>query len=349
MMRGHAPPVDGMAWSGFDRAVRHVPGGAAAVFRATGVRLDAIDRPGPCGALDAYVRYFEVSAALSGDPNFGLRLGAMTRAERSGIPGYLVLNARRFRDALHDLARTLPTLVGGVYLTFAEEREPPALLWSIVAAVGPSAQFTAHANAFFVRILRAHRGPRWRPVSVLCAMPEPIQAERYRACFGCAVTFDAPINAIELRREDLDAERAGVDIRLHALLSTYAQVLLDRQATSAGDIETAVRIALRDGFASGASDIDAVAQRLTLSRRSLQRALAGHGLAFRDLRDEERFSIAAALLRHGGRSVGEIASRLGYAESAAFSRAFRHRYGISPGAFRKAAAVSIAAGAAPSR
>ena len=98
------PLVDGMAWSGFDRAVRHVPGGAAAVFRAIDVPLAVIDRPGQRTPFRKYVAYFEVAARLTGDPDFGFRFGSLTRAPRSGIPGYLVLNARRFRDAIRDLA-----------------------------------------------------------------------------------------------------------------------------------------------------------------------------------------------------------------------------------------------------
>ncbi|MEH3120132.1 MAG: AraC family transcriptional regulator ligand-binding domain-containing protein [Methylorubrum populi] len=328
--------VDGMAWSGFDRAVRHLPGGAASVFRSLGLSPEAIDRPGPCTSLATYVRYFEVAAQMSGDPCFGLGLGTMTRAERSGIPGYLVLNARRFRDAIRDLARTLPTLVGGIHLTLAEHRDPPALLWSIVTDVGPSAQFTGHGNGFFVRMLQAHRGQRWRPVRVLCAMPEPPRPERYRSGLGCPVGFDSPVNAIELRRDELDAERTGVDIRLHALLSTYAQVLLDRHGPSACALETDVRMALRDGFALGTSDIEAVARRLDRSRRGLQRALAERGLSFRGLRDGERFALAQTLLRESRRPIGEIAARLGYAETAAFSRAFKTRFGTSPYAFRRA-------------
>ena len=49
-----------------------------------------------------------------------------TRAARSGIPGHLILNARRFRDGVQDLARTLPTLAEGLGLQFVEDRDPPA-------------------------------------------------------------------------------------------------------------------------------------------------------------------------------------------------------------------------------
>ncbi|ANY83788.1 hypothetical protein BB934_36790 (plasmid) [Microvirga ossetica] len=333
--------VDGMAWSGFDHAVRHAPGGAAAVFQAIDVPLTVIDRPGQRTAFRKYVAYFEVAAHLTGDPLFGLRLGARTRALRSGIPGYLLMNARYFRDAVRDLAWTLPSLVGGVLVELVEDREPPAFLWSIIADVGPATQFTGHSSAYLVRMLQAHRGPSWRPLRVLHAMPEPKRAERYREILGCPVVFNAPVNAIEFRRDDLRAEKADVDPRLHALLSTYAHYLSERGAATT-NVSDAIRMAIRDGIALGRADLPFVAERLRISRRSLQRALAERGLSFSELRDDERFGLARSLLESGSQPIGEIAASLGYAEVSAFSRAFRHRFGASPRSVRRQASIGPA-------
>jgi AraC-like DNA-binding protein len=335
------PMVDGMAWSGFDRAVRHAPGGAAAVFRAIDVPLAVIDRPGQRTAFRKYVAYFETAARLTGDPLFGLRLGARTRAPRSGIPGYLVMNARTLADAARDLALTLPTLVGGVRLELVDDRKPPALLWSVAEGIGPATQFMGHAAAFFVRMLQAHRGKAWRPLRVLLATPEPERAQRYRHILGCPVVFDGPVNAIEIRRDNLRAEKSDIDPRLRALLLTYARYLLEREATVAS-IDDTIRMAIRDGIALGRADLPFVAERLRMSRRSLQRMFSERGLSFSELRDTERLGLARTLIESGSRPIGEIAASLGYAEASAFSRAFRHRFGVSPRSARKQASPDAA-------
>jgi hypothetical protein len=69
-------------------------------------------------------------------------------AARSGIPGHLILNARRFRDGVLDLARTLPTLAEGLGLELAEDRDPPALLWSIAPNAGDATQFMRFVPAY---------------------------------------------------------------------------------------------------------------------------------------------------------------------------------------------------------
>jgi len=51
-----------------------------------------------------------------------------------------------------------------------------------------------------------------------------------------------------------------------------------------------------------------------------------------------RMQVAASLLTQGGAKMATIASRVGYASEAAFSRAFKRATGVSPGAWRVARA-----------
>ncbi len=50
-----------------------------------------------------------------------------------------------------------------------------------------------------------------------------------------------------------------------------------------------------------------------------------------------RMTQAAAHLRDRGLALGEVAERVGYESEASFSKAFKRRRGLSPGAFRRAA------------
>lgn len=51
-----------------------------------------------------------------------------------------------------------------------------------------------------------------------------------------------------------------------------------------------------------------------------------------------RMHLAARMLRNEGARLAAVADRLGYGSEAAFSTAFRKRYGVSPGAYRRQAA-----------
>jgi AraC-like DNA-binding protein len=329
------PLTDGMAWAGFDRAAAKLPGGADAVFRSIGVPLSIVDRPGMQASFRQYVAYFQVMARRSRDADFGHRFGLRTRAAHSGIPGHLILNARSFRDGIRGLARTLPTLAQGLAIELVEDRDPPAVIWSIAPKMGEATQFLRFVNAYLVRMLQAHRGSAWHPRRILYVGPPPRRPKLYASQLGCPLVFHAPLNAVEIDRRDLSAARSGVDRHLHALLTTYAEYLL-AQEPRAPDIRDAIVAAIRDGVALGRRNLDFVARRLHLSARTLQRKIAESGTSFGALRDETRFELARSMLAHDDLSIGEIAYRLGYSEPAAFTHAFTRRFGKSPRGARAA-------------
>jgi AraC-like DNA-binding protein len=331
------PLTDGMAWSGFDRAASLGGDGGAAVFRAIGVSLSTIDQPGMSASFKQYVAYFEAAARLHNDPDFGHKFGLRTRATQSGIPGHLILNAKLFSDGIRDLSRTLPTLVEGLRPELIEDRHPPAVVWTIAPGVGRSVQFILFCNAYMVRMLQAHRGREWRPLRIFYSVPAPSRSRRYAQQLGCPLIFNAPINVIEIRREDLNAKKTLVDRHVYALLTKYSDFLLEREPP-ATDFSAAVRAAVADGIALGHRGLKFVAQRLGVSPRVLQRRMAARGTSFRALQEKVRFELALTLLGQPELPIGEIASRLGYAEISAFSRAFTRKFGSCPRTARLSAA-----------
>lgn len=86
-------------------------------------------------------------------------------------------------------------------------------------------------------------------------------------------------------------------------------------------------------LADGVLEVDVVAQRLSMSARTLKRRLSAEGTSYSELLDHERRARAEAMLT-GGRAIKEIAVRLGFADAAAFSHAFTRWTGKSPSQWR---------------
>lgn len=84
-------------------------------------------------------------------------------------------------------------------------------------------------------------------------------------------------------------------------------------------------------------DIDAIAETLGMSRRTLQRSLAYEGTSYSQVLTDARIHIAADWLEHTDQPIAEIAFDLGYTDSSNFTRAFRRWLGVSPQAFREEA------------
>jgi AraC-type DNA-binding domain-containing proteins len=85
-------------------------------------------------------------------------------------------------------------------------------------------------------------------------------------------------------------------------------------------------------LAQGRPEIAIVAGRLGLTVRSLQRLLARAGTSFSRMVEDVRMERALALLHGGGHRIQDVAEACGYADLSSFHRAFRRRFGRTPGA-----------------
>lgn len=80
--------------------------------------------------------------------------------------------------------------------------------------------------------------------------------------------------------------------------------------------------------------LDDIAAELDISPRSLHRALVDEGTSFRTLLTNIKMSRAADLLKVSQLSITNLSDKLGYSDSAGFSKAFKIYHGATPKQFR---------------
>jgi AraC-like DNA-binding protein len=84
--------------------------------------------------------------------------------------------------------------------------------------------------------------------------------------------------------------------------------------------------------------VESLARKVGLSRAAFaKRFVLSTGTSPLRYLAELRLERAAELLRSSHASLGELATLVGYASEFALSRAFKRRYGVAPGAFRRRA------------
>ena len=109
----------------------------------------------------------------------------------------------------------------------------------------------------------------------------------------------------------------------------------DLQSVAGRDFPARVCGEIAEMLCDGAPGVAAVARKLAMSGRSLQRRLADHGTSFRELLQRIRFELAEEYLAGSDLRVSEIAGLLGYSEANSFTNAFRAEKGLSPTQWRK--------------
>lgn len=164
------------------------------------------------------------------------------------------------------------------------------------------------------------------------AFPQPVYCEAYSRIFPAPWRFDAQHSAMWFQAEYM---RYPVCRDKNALSAFVANspitVILPRK--DLGHSER-VRVYLRRSIPLW-PDLEATASSLNMSVSSLQRHLVTEGTTFRELRDQLRRDIAIFKLNTSEVTLNKLAADLGFADTAAFQRAFKSWTGHPPGQYRR--------------
>jgi AraC-like DNA-binding protein len=205
-------------------------------------------------------------------------------------------------------------------------------------------QINDTAMGIGVSILRYMCGPAWAPNEVQLTRVKPADAAAFRTALGASVRFASERNAILFPAHWLDHKLQRADPNLRRVLQEKIEEL---ETAHGSEYPGRLRGIIRALLLAGESSSDAVARRMAMSRRTLHRRLAAHGVTYEKLLDETRYDLARQLLAKSRASMVEIAVTLDYANPAAFTRAFRRWSGQSPNGWRQRAGA--ATGRAPVR
>ena len=184
---------------------------------------------------------------------------------------------------------------------------------------------------FFTQLARLATRQRIVPMAALT--PElPSDGVPYDAFFGCPLKQS---DAIQIAFTAQDATRPFLTEN-SAMWEAFEPGLQKRLASLdlQANMTDRVKGVLLEMLPAGVSSIDAVAQRLAVSKRSLQRHLGDESVSFQDVLSQVRQALAQHYLINSTISPGEISWLLGFQESNSFIRAFRNWTGTTPGAYR---------------
>lgn len=101
------------------------------------------------------------------------------------------------------------------------------------------------------------------------------------------------------------------------------------------DFVSLLKLAITPYLSAGKLPIKIAAEILRVNVRTLQRRLETAGVTYKQLIDDMTFELIVRELVSSRETITFIASKYGYSDAAHFTRAFKRRYEITPGAYRK--------------
>jgi AraC-like DNA-binding protein len=248
-----------------------------------------------------------------------------------------VLDAPRLDAAFARSARAMPFLLDGPAVEVRDVGEHAVLQFDSRLHPLRGAHHVDEGLALLiVDLVQSFHGPDWRPAWIELPGRPDSSDTTLDSLFEAPMRFGAALPGVALSRAELVQANPRHRIAREAhILSDLREMTRIRPPQKMAELvkdTLHLQVAVRD-FSE-----DAVAARLGLGRRTLQRQLRLEGVVFRDLLNEFKADRARAMLIETDHSIVEIANALGYEEVNSFRRAFQNWTGLSPSAFRGAKA-----------
>ncbi|MDN7141295.1 AraC family transcriptional regulator [Pseudomonas sp. JQ170] len=265
----------------------------------------------------------------------GLRAGGRQRLSDFGIFGYAMMSSETFGQAVDFGIRHI-RLLGPIFeKSFRLEGSEGVFSGQGFFALGELMPLaTEFWFASIHSLVQCVLEKPFPSVRLLLPYPAPEHWQCYEAVFRCPVVFNSEVMEWRFDASVLQLPCPNANPITSAMTMGFCQQLV-ASLPDESDLIESVRMAClsRSGRFPG---VDAVAEALGMSTRTLHRRLAEQQRTYQSVLDEVRCALAIEFLQQSDMPMDELAAQVGFSEAANFRKAFRKWTGQSPGDYRKA-------------
>ncbi|MEZ5500226.1 MAG: AraC family transcriptional regulator ligand-binding domain-containing protein [Steroidobacteraceae bacterium] len=283
-----------------------------------------------------YLAWFDWLAQELRQPLLGLELSQRVGAEMMGAVGYLFLSAVNLQVALRNLARYTSAIQDASVHDVDIVDDHLQFTYRIAdQQLEPRRQDVEFSIGFVWRLVQLFSSRSCPLARVDFEQEKPaLGVAAYGRIFEAPVLFGQPANRLYIHRNALRTPSRRLDPHLFPILEAHVR----EHAAKYGHADSftwQVRSCLSEDKMQGGARAPDIARQLGLSESTLQRRLRNERTSFKRLQDEAAKDLAGRWIRQPSISIATIARRLGYAESACLTRAFRRWFGMTPRRYRR--------------
>ncbi|ATN32271.1 hypothetical protein ACO34A_00380 [Rhizobium sp. ACO-34A] len=303
---------------------------AGLLLSRQGIAADELNDPYAIVPLHRFVAFLEEASAALGEPSLGAKFGAEIKPADIGPMGMLFSLAPTIRDGFDRISRYVNSLQNATISGLVEEGE--SLVWSYHIAdktIWPRRQDAEYSVVASCELVRSCFNSRWKPAEVHFEHDMPENPDQLAMIIRAPVRFSQSSNRIIMDRSGAERIYRTEDKQLAMMLERH---VADLMAQANGDISLVAQVTTLIDLYIGRRPITVsfLADELGMSPRTLQRRFEKEGLRVKDLTQAYRQQLATTLLSTRTAKMADIAQALGYADGAAFCRAFKNWSGHAP-------------------
>ena len=313
-----------------ESAEKHGVGGAS-LLQPLGLSLAMVSDAEARFPTRTYLELFSAAEKQVSDPAFSVTVATALNAAAFGLVGFVLQSASTLREAIDRLGRYSRLLCNELRVDAEERKGSVAVVYDLRETPYVAALFEM-AFVHFVRTAKKGTRGAFSPTAV--RFRHAGSASVLGEALGVEVELDASENAIVVASDGFDLPLRGANPPLLRILEAHSANVLAAIAPPSereDDVRRRTREAIAELLPRGEPALDAVASRLAMGDRTLQRRLREAGSSFRRELDDVRKELAIAHLARPNVSACEVAYSLGFADPSAFHHAFRRWTGKNPG------------------
>jgi AraC-like DNA-binding protein len=327
------PLVRSAALNGYLGLARSLKIDGPRLVRRVGLQPAQLAAPDTWIAAAAVARLLDLSATVSGRPDFAVRLAEERRLSTLGPLSVVLREEPDLRSALTLLLRHEHSYNEAIRLRLDETDEIATIrLWFEFGEPAPADQALALGAAALHGIVRECVGPRWQPLAICFPHRAPADLQHYHRVFGAGLQFEHDFTGLVIYSRDLDAANPLSDPQMRPYAQRFLDSIVSPRATTTRD---RVKELMEFLLPLGKCTMDHVARTLGVDRRTLHRRLADEGESFSSLLHATRATMAEHYLANDRYSMTDVALLLGFTAPSAFSRWFHQKFGMSPSTWRE--------------
>ena len=266
-------------------------------------------------------------------PYLGLAVGNQWRLSCHGLAGVSAMAQQTYGEALTAATRLCDKAFPAFAMEMFEKEDQLGLRVTEVTSLAPYSHFYIEAVMVnFYNILHFLLGDEVEPSYVSFAFEKPGYSNVFARYFKCKLNFDAEAHEFVVskkiaKRELLLADRGTAEMAEHTFMKNVPEVELNY-------LPKKLRLLLIQSMGAFPS-LETAARKIGMSGRTLRRKLNNLGTNYQHEIDILRQEFAINYLTKSNKSITDIALRLGYCDSSAFSRAFKGWTGETPRDYKK--------------
>ena len=270
---------------------------------------------------------------MSKDSQLGLLVGSSMDISSQGIFGYAIITSTTIGDALKLMVRYNKALLPSIDVKMLSRENRVEVI--IKAPHLPDNLERFYIELLYAAIMRSGNTliPKGRAsVHVEFQYDVPYDKAPYQQLFGSKVKFNSARSVLSFDETSLDLAIVTANPVARDIFRRECDRLLSRDTHRGMISERVQEVLLQSGTEFPTSM--RVANQLHMSESTLQRRLAKEGYKFQQLLDQVRNKLAHEYLTGTQLTINEIASLLGFSDTANFRRAFKRWSKQTPTAVR---------------